>query len=1444
MEFRVLGPLTVRDEGRAVPLGGRRQRLVLAVLLLHANRELSTDWLIDGVWGEHPPRTARKTLQIYVSRLRKALGEELIEATQYGYVLRITTEELDSLRFQSLASSGGQLLTSSPEAAAETLHRALALWRGMPWGELGDESVLQPETQRLLELRLSVLEDRIAADLGSGRTGALTAELDQLVEEHPLRERFRGQLMLALYRAGRQADALRAYQETRRVLGEELGIEPSRELQELEGQILLQDPSIDGPATEPIADAWALARNPYKGLRAFTESDAGDFFGRDGMTDELVRSVDARSFVAVVGASGSGKSSAVLAGLVPRLRSVEEGNGWLVATMIPGRSPFTQFDAALAKCAGDRDRKIEDVQGDDLDLLRSVQRVIPAEGARLLLVIDQFEELFRHVVDEAERRRFVRNLIEAVEDPSSQLTVLATLRADFFGRATSEPGLGVLITEGTMNLLPMTAVDLEIAATRPAERVGVSFEPELIAELASDMTGQPGALPLFQYVLTQLFEDRAGTLLSRSAYHRIGGLRGALARRAEEVFGNLGEAEQAAAKQVFLRSVTLSDDHQDTRRRVEKSELDGLDIDSGIVQSTLDAFDEARLLSFDRSQATGQTTSEVAHEALLREWPRLRAWVDEARDDLRLHRVLASQVVEWEASERDPDYLLVGSRLEQYEHWFDDGPVDLTATESELISTSTSHRDVQQAVEQDRRDHELLVERRSVRRLRWLVGATLVAVLVVGALSVFALDRSRDATANEREARARELANAARNNVDIDPELAVLLALEAVDTTRTDDGHVLREAEEALHLAVSSHRLVSRGEGATSVAFFPNGELLVGGERARIIDPLTGAVVREFESVFAGPDGASVAVSPDGALVATADAGHLVVEDVRSGDVVLDRHGRSIHGVAFSPDGRLVATLAPYGLGIRVWDIADGRAVAQSTDPIGWPEENCCPATDLAFSPDGRRVAATTWSGEVWVVDIETNEGTTTITGHDGPVSGVAYLPDNQTMVTTSFDGSVRFWDEATGNELSSFDADVGQVVSLAVSPDGTRLLTGGDGGTVKLWSLAEGGARLEATLQPGHQGFVFDVAFDESGQFGASVGTDGRVYVWDVTAAGQGEVNAWMADRPVAFTGDGRHIVTTGPDGRSIIIRRTSDWQPSVVIEDVAADTPFEGDRRHHIGGIAVSPGMDLVAIAKAEESDVSGSVTLWDTKTGERVHTLLEHAFVKGPINFSDDGRLVAAAVCNRPGPTAYVWDTMSGETVFTAPLGRCGQSVDLGPAGRLLAVQSIEEGVPNVLVWDMETAKEVLAVAHFPAWIGVVHFSPDGSQLLTGGDDGTVRIWDLASGDLIRAFTGHTGPVEDATWSSDGTVIVSGSHDGTVRVWDAATGATLLVLEDHDSFPFVDISPNGTYIATSTPGMIRVWTLDVDELVGIARTRVPRSLTSAECLAYHFTECPKAP
>jgi WD40 repeat protein len=864
---------------------------------------------------------------------------------------------------------------------------------------------------------------------------------------------------------------------------------------------------------------------------------------------------------------------------------------------------------------------------------------------------------------------------------------------------------------------------------------------------------------------------------------------------------------------------------------------------SGSVESTLRAFDEARLLSFDRDQTTGQNTVEVAHEALLREWPRLRAWIHDGREDLRIHAILAAQALDWETSERDASYLLTGSRLERYEDWPGDSPISFTALERELVAESIAERDAEHVAEEARRNQELFVERRSVRRLRWLVAAAAVAVLVVGALSVFAVERGRVAEVNEREARARELANAARNNVDADPELAVLLALEATRATRSDGGAVLQEAEEALHLAVNAQRLVTSGQGEWSVAFFPSGDLLVGGETLRAADPATGSTLREYTGAVGSGDEWFGAVSPDGTTLAAAEGPNLAIISADTGELIVRKYlDGPIFDVAFSPDGQTVATLAGYSGGLQVFRIADGALLAQYADRTGWPREFCCPATDLVFSPDGERVAATTWTGEVWLVETATGDRAGTLTGHEGPVSGVAYADDGRTIVTSSFDGWVRFWDVATQQQRSSFDAGVGQVISLAISPNECRMLAGGDGGAVSLLARDGGDWGLFENLRPGHSAFVLDVAFDVSGQLGASVGMDAKVLVWDVNPA-HGEVAAWEADRPVAFSGDGESIATTGSDGRTIAVRNTGDWQTAIEITDRVVGPAERNEPWGHVGGIALSRAMDLVATATADDDD-SGSVKIWNAVTGEFVHTLLEGAFVKGSLDFSDDGRLVAAAVCNRRGPTAHVWSTTSGEVVFTTPSGYCGQAVDLDPTGRLLVVQSLDEGPASLQVWDVETGLPISAVVHSPAWLGAVQFSPDGSQLLTGGADGTVRVWDVASGSLTRVLTGHTGAVEDASWSSGGSKIVSGSHDGTVRMWDATTGETLLVLEGHDSFPFVELSPDGVHIATATPGEVRIWTLDLDELTAIARTRVPRSLTAAECLTYHFAECPTAP
>ncbi len=1450
----MLGPLEARDGDLVVPLGGYRQRLVLAVLLVRPDQAISADHLIDAVWGEEPPRTARKTLQVYISRLRRLLGGEVIEPTPHGYILHVAPHHSDADRFQSLAREGRSLLATDPVAAAGLLRRSLAEWRGMPWGELGDELAILPEAQRLRELRLSVLEDRIDADLRCGGAPGLTGELEGLVNEHPLREQFRYQLMLALYRSGRQADALRLFSATRQVLGEELGIEPSPELQDLEEKILLHDPSIEGPATIAVSDDWTLARNPFKGLRNFVEQDAEDFFGRADLVNELVEAINTRSLVSLVGASGSGKSSAVLAGVLPRLRRSppDRAERWLAITMVPGHHPFEEFEAGVRRAIKpDASDGSSITPADTFGLLRAVQRIAGDDDTHVLVVIDQFEELFHQVTDDVLRRQFIRNLVEAVEDPHSQLCVLLTLRGDFLDRTMSEPSLGPLIGAGLVQVLPLTPAELEAAAARPAARVGTHLEPELIAELVSDMTDQPGSLPLFQHVLAQLFEERTGLVLTRTAYRQVGGLRGALASRAEEVYQALERGSQAVARQVLLRLVTVGEDQESTRRRVTRDELESLAVDPATVKLVVEAFGSARLLTFDRSPVTGQATVEVAHEALLREWPRLVTWIADTREDLRLHRELVRAVAGWESSGRDPEYLLTGSRLELHAGRTADGSIELTTPESDFVAHSIDRRDTERRVEEERRDRELGVERRSVRRLRWLVAVVSVAAVVATALTVFATNRNREAAASQREARARELANASLANLESDPELAILLALQSLEVGAADD-LLLRDAQEALHLALPAHRLVGSHSGEDDLAFSPNGGLLIGGNSPRLINPTTGEVRLQLPASKPGWTVQSVAVSGDGSLLATGTnkRGEVAVWDGVSGAKVAELTGPtdSIGPMAFSPNGHLIAALAPFGGGVFVWDVRSGERLLAADDPVAW--ELCCPPTALAFSPDGQQLAVTTFSsteflqGEVKLLDLATGEWAGELRGHRGPVTGVEYLPGGQTLITSSMDGFIRIWDRATRAAISSTNALIGQVTSIDLSDNGQVLMTGSEGGDVKVWSVEAGVIEPRLSL-PGHSSLVLEVAIDTSGSVGASIAMDTSVRVWDITAHGAGEAAGWPARRAVGFSDDGARIATTGPDGRNVVIRQTSDWAPQQVITDVAPYVGAPDEQWGVVNGVSFSPGGDrIVTTSGSRREATNGSVTLWDAAAGEPIRTLFEHPFMKAPAVWSGDGRRVAVAACDDSGIPARVWDATNGDLLFAAPIAPCGHTADLDHTGRLLAVQTLLTSAPNVQVWDVESGELVMAVTHAPQWIGAVAFNPDGTRLATGGHDGAVLIWEVPAGSLVRTLTGHTGPVESATWSSDGSTLATGSHDGTARLWDANTGETRMVLGGHNAFPTVALSLDGRYLATGTDTGVQVWALDIQELIEIARRRVGRSLDPSECIAYHFEPCPATP
>jgi len=505
------------------------------------------------------------------------------------------------------------------------------------------------------------------------------------------------------------------------------------------------DESVAPAGIEPLPAAF----NPYKGLLAFNETDAGLFYGREALTqkliDRLAETGEHHRFLAVVGPSGGGKSSLVRAGLVPALRrgAITGSENWFVLDMMPGSHPYEELETALLRVAVNPPASLlAQLEDGERGLLRAVRRALPpGDESQLLLVIDQFEELFTLVADREAAARFLDGLTAAVTDQRSPLRVVVTLRADFYDRPLLHPVLSELMQSRTEVIVPLGADELARAIERPAARAGVRVEPELVAALVADMTEQPGALPLLQYTLSELFEGRVDGRLTLDAYRQLGGISGALAQRAEAVYDGLDAARQTAARALFSRLVTLGEGVEDTRRRVLRDELMGLAVareqggreagengqwsaDSGqwsVSQSAegselvirrsslvtpLDAFGRARLLAFDRDPLTRGPTVEIAHEALLRAWPRLRGWLDEDRAALRLSRLLTAAAVEWEAAGRAEGFLLRGARLDQLAP-LAGGTVALTEGERRFLEASLAAREARRATEEARRQAEI-----------------------------------------------------------------------------------------------------------------------------------------------------------------------------------------------------------------------------------------------------------------------------------------------------------------------------------------------------------------------------------------------------------------------------------------------------------------------------------------------------------------------------------------------------------------------------------------------------------------------------------------------------------------------------------------------------------------------------------------------------------------
>ena len=1137
-----------------------------------------------------------------------------------------------------------------------------------------------------------------------------------------------------------------------------------------------------------------LGGSPFGGLAAFQEADAARFFGRERDVAGVIGRLRQHALLAVAGPSGAGKSSFVRAGLIPALKRL--GEGWETRIVRPGRRPLAALGELCAEMTPDAEdghalmTLLRDVPGFLGSTLRARCR---GASRRVLVFVDQFEELYTLGADQAERAAFIACLMGAADDASSPLRVVISIRSDFLDRMAEDRQLLTAVTRGLFFLPPMGREELRAALLRPLEATGHAFEsPDMVEAMLDALETSATPLPLLQFTATKLWElgDRERRLLTRASYDELGGVAGALATHADAVLAGLSAPAQRLSRAVFLRLVTP----ERTRAVVTLPDLRELDEEGSAVEQIVFQLAEARLLLIETGEERAFATVELVHESLIERWPRLGRWLDESQEEIAFGARVQPAAKQWEASGHSEGLLWRGQAAEDAQRWQrrhgEAAGAILGAREARYLAA---------VVALDAR------ERRRRRRLVISVVAFLSAVVVVvsvlGARGWRAATRAEEQTARadaerieaeKSAARARNagrMAAARERQEDPTTVLALLREMEPGPLPR-GWAEFARWAGDAGVAEV----VLQNGSEVICATWSPDGQRIASASYDKAVrvwnadgtgQPLVlrGHIDAVYGAVFS-PDWRRIVSTSWDRTVRVWNA------DGTGEPLVLRGHTDGVYGAVFSPDGRRIVSVSR-DTTARVWN-ADGTG-----EPIVLRGHDAA-VSAAAWSPDGRRIVSASADKTIRVWNADGTGEPRVLLGHADRVSGVAWSPDGGRLVSASADKTLRVWSaDGAGQALVLRGHDAG-VSGVAWSPDGGRLVSASADKTVRVWSADGTGQPL---VLRGHGAGVTRASFSPDGGRVVSASEDKTIRVWSAARTGQPLVLRGHDERVsgAAFSPDGRRVVSGSDDKTARVWSADGTGQPIVL-------------RGHDEGVSAVgfSPDGQRVVSASWDKT-----VRVWNADGTGQPLVLRGHAEWVSWAAFSPDGRRIVSTSRDK---TVRVWNADgTGEPLVLRGHDAGVHGAGFSPDGRRIASASMDK---KLRVWNADGTGEPLVLSGYDYGFFGIAWSPDGRRLASASEDGLVRIWSADGTGEPIVLRGHEGIARmygDRPWSPDGARLVSTSDDGTVRIWSAdGTGEPIVLRPSSKPVGSASWSPDGRRIVAALDDRTMVIWSDVEPLV----------------------------